>query len=192
MVCRISTKWSDAEIWVRMSTTATRWSRSRSSSARRSRRRPSSSVASLRDSPDCCSTPMLVIDVLHVGVEFGAVEADDPVAAERLGDVERVVGSLDQLVAMTDPRVRPGGHTAAQRPVEQPALEPERMSLYLLTRPLREGHRGVEHRAGQNDHELLAAVPANAVDVAGGVPQERGELLQHLVPHLMSVGVVDG
>src|SRR5919204_6609674 len=149
MVCRMSTKWRDAEISVRMSTTATRWSRSRSSSARRARRRPSSSVAPLRDSSDCCSTPVLFIDVLHVGVEFGAVEADDPVAAERLGDVERVVGRLHQLVAMTDPRVRPGGHSTAQRPVEQLALEPERMSLYLLTRSLREGHRGIEHGAGQ-------------------------------------------
>src|SRR5919202_2517522 len=172
-----------------MSTTATRWSRSRSSSARRARRRSSSSVASLRDSSDCCSTPMLVIDILAVGVEFGAVEANDPVASKRLSDVERVVGGLHQLVAMTDPRVRPGGHAAAQRPVQRPAFEPERMSLYLLTRPLRERHCGVEYRAGQDDHELLAAVPPHAVDVARRLPKERGELLQHLVPNLMAVGV---
>ena len=40
------------------------------------------------------------------------------------------------------------------------------MRLDPFAHPFRERHRRVEHRAGEQEHELLAAVPADAVDLA--------------------------
>ena len=52
--------------------------------------------------------------------------------------------------------------------------------------------RGVEHRPRQQQHELLAAVPADAVDLAHLVREDPRELLEHRVARLVAVRVVHG
>src|SRR5438128_1449674 len=97
MVCRMSVKCREAEIWVRMSTTATMWSRSRSSSATRARSTLVSSAGG-RGSSVNCSVRMLIIDVLHVRVEFFRVEPNHAIPPERLRDIQPIVGCAHELL----------------------------------------------------------------------------------------------
>ena len=64
------------------------------------------------------------------------------------------------------------------------------MRLDLFPHPLGEGHRRVEDRAGEQQHELLAAIPAGAVDLANLGAQNTRELLEHRVARLVAIGVV--
>ena len=53
------------------------------------------------------------------------------------------------------------------------------MARHNLPQPLCEGNRGIEHRAGQNEKELLSAVTADAVDLARRPLQELRDVLEH-------------
>jgi len=64
------------------------------------------------------------------------------------------------------------------------------MALNLLTQPLGESDRGIEHRTGQYEQELLSAVASDAVDFARLGLQEVRELLEHGVAGLVAVVVV--
>src|SRR3954470_18732183 len=172
MVCRMSTKCSDAEISCRMSTTATRLSRSRCSSATRARRRGSSSGSA--GAPELSAGFPAVAGPLSLGVllkgwltvrgcvrvEFVAVESNDTIPAGFLCHVQRVVRGAHQAVAVRHARMRPSGHAEACRPTDRPAVEHECMRLDGFAHPFGEGHRRVEYGAGQQHDELLAAVTA--------------------------------
>ena len=56
------------------------------------------------------------------------------------------------------------------------------MCLDVFSHPFRERHRGVEHRAGKEQHELLAAVPADAIDLAHLVLEDRANCLSTASP----------
>src|SRR5690348_3754481 len=184
IVCSTSTKWSDAETSWRMSTMATRWSRSRCSSATRARRRASSSLAAGDPSVGIAVDAGFVCSIVGglVLVELVAVEPDHPVAAGLLGHVQRIVGHADERVTVADLRVWPPSHPEAGRPLRGAAREGECMALHVFPHPLGERHGGVEHRAGEEQHELLAAIAPHPVDLARLVLQDGGELLEHLVP----------
>src|SRR6185437_2261674 len=98
-----------------------------------------------RGSSSIGSVLMLIIDVLHVRVEFGTIEPDDAISSERLGDVERSIRRLHQLLLRMDARVGPPRHAHAERAREDAIVEFELVRLYLLTHALGERHRGVEH-----------------------------------------------
>src|SRR5664279_1687412 len=173
-----------------MSTTATRWSRSRSSSATRAR---STLVASAgpRCSSTNCSARMLIIDVLHVRVEFGAVVLDDSVSAGRFGDIERIIGGLHQLLPRMNAGMLVPRDSYADRADERAPMVFELMLLYLLTHPIGESHRCVGHGAREKDHEFLSAVTSNSIDVAREVLQELRELGKHHIARLVPVRIVD-
>jgi len=65
------------------------------------------------------------------------------------------------------------------------------MRLDLFPHPFGEGHRRVEHRAREQQHELLPPEATRPIDLADFVPQDARELLQHCVTRLMAVGIVD-
>src|SRR5450755_3467575 len=173
-----------------MSTTATRWSRSRSSSATRARSTLVSS-AGPRCSSTNCSARMLIIDVLHVRVEFVTIVLDDPVSSGRFGDVERIIGRLHQLL----PRVNAGMLVArdsyANRTAERAPMVFELMLLYLLTHPIGESHRRVGDGAWEKDHEFLSAVTPDPIDLAHVMLQELRELGEHHIARLVPVRIVD-
>src|SRR5919202_5655921 len=101
----------------------------------------------------------------RVLVEFVAREADDPVAAGLLGHVEGVVGGSHQRLAVPYAGVRHGRNAEARRAAEGATLERERVSLHFLTHTLGKRHSRVQHGAREKEHELLAPVPADAVDL---------------------------
>src|SRR5689334_13385580 len=180
-----------------MSTIAARWSRSRSTVARRARRRATSSSGErgsvlwggwARSGGSAC-----VCSILPglMRVELGAVEADDAIASHLLRDIQRVVSRTDQRVAFPDPRVRPAGDAEAGRATQRATGEGECMPLDAFAHPFGEGHRGVEHGAREQEHELLATVAADAVDLPRLLLEDRRQLLEHLVARLVAVGVVD-
>src|SRR6266700_2220037 len=99
-------------------------------------------------------------------VEFLAVEADDAVATAFLCHVQRIVGGPNERIAVGDARVRPARDPEACTPPNGEVVEGECMSLDLFPHPFTERHRGVEHGAGEEHHELLTAISADAVDLA--------------------------
>src|SRR3712207_5433168 len=123
-------------------------------------------------------------------VELLAVEPDDAVPARLLRHVERVIRRPDQGLAVPDPRVRHCRDPEARRALEGAPLEVERVPLHLLTHTLGKRHGGVQDRPGEQEHELLAAVAADAVDLARLVLEDARQLLEHRVPGLVAVGVV--
>jgi len=110
-------------------------------------------------------------------VEGLAVEANDAVASRFLRHVQRVVGSFHEGVTVFDARMRPRRHAAAHRPLQRPAIESERVRLYCFTHALGEGNGGIEHRPRQQEHELFATIPSDAVDLARSFFQNSRELL---------------
>src|SRR4051812_28226967 len=175
-----------------MSTMATRWLRSRSRSATRASRRCTSSAGC------CCLAGGEIwsgwsVSILGglVRVEFLAVETDDLVAPRLLGDVQRIVGRAHEVITLLDLRMGPARDAKAGRALEGPSGERECMGLEPFPHPLRECDGGVKHGSGQEEHELLAAVPPNAIDLARLVLQDVGELFQHFVTGLVTVSVVD-
>jgi hypothetical protein len=110
-------------------------------------------------------------------VEGLAIEANDSVASRFLRHVQRVVGSFDECVTVLDTRMRPRRHATAHRSLQRPAIESERVRLYCFTHALGEGNGGIEHRPRQQEHELLATIPADAVDLARFLFQDVRELL---------------
>lgn len=64
------------------------------------------------------------------------------------------------------------------------------MSLDLFSHPFRERHCGVQHGAGEQQHELLSAVPTRTIDLAHFVAENPRELLEHRVAGLVAVCVV--
>jgi hypothetical protein len=110
-------------------------------------------------------------------VEGLAGESNDAVPTRFLRHVQRVIGSFDESVTVLDPRMRPGRHTAAHRPLQCPAVEGERVCLYCFTHALREGNGRVEHGPRQQEHKLFSTIAADAVDLARLLFQDSGELL---------------
>ena len=104
-----------------------------------------------------------------MGIELGAVEADNLVTAQCFGHVQRVVCGLHELLAVLDSRVRPRGHPTTQRAAKRAGIASEEMLLYFLTRAFREGHGRIEHGARKDGHELLAAIAADPVDLTDGL-----------------------
>jgi hypothetical protein len=64
------------------------------------------------------------------------------------------------------------------------------MILHLLTQPLGERDRGIEHRAGKNQQEFLAAITSDPVDLARFILEKAREFLEHVISREMAVGVV--
>ena len=64
------------------------------------------------------------------------------------------------------------------------------MALDPFPHPLGERHRVIELGARKEEHEFLAAIAPDAVDLACFVPQDSGELLEHFVACLMPVRIV--
>jgi hypothetical protein len=64
------------------------------------------------------------------------------------------------------------------------------MRLHLLSHPFREGYRCVQDGTRKQEHELLAAEPAGAVDLTDFVAQDLGELLQYRVARLVAMRVI--
>jgi len=75
--------------------------------------------------------------------------------------------------------------------MQRAAVERECTLLDRLPHPLGEGDAGIRHRAGKEDHELLAAVSADPVDLARLGAQDIRELAKDRVTGLVAVGVVD-
>jgi hypothetical protein len=65
------------------------------------------------------------------------------------------------------------------------------MSCDRFAHPLSESDGRLHSRAGQDQHEFLAAVASHPVDLPCVVAKDPGELAQHLVACLMPVRVVD-
>ena len=110
-------------------------------------------------------------------VEGLAVEANDSIPSRFLRHVQRIVGSSHECITLFDPRVRPCCHATAHRALQRPAIKSERVSLYCFTHALGEGNGGIEHRPRQQEHELFATIPSDAVDLARGFFQNSRELL---------------
>ena len=125
-----------------------------------------------------------------VRVELVAVEANDAIASRFLCDVERVVGGSHQGVALFHLWVRPSRHAKAGRAREGSARKRECIVLDAFAHPLGEVHGVLDLGAGEEQHELLAAIPSNAIDLARLLPQNVGKLLEHFVAGLMPVRVV--
>jgi hypothetical protein len=87
--------------------------------------------------------------------------------------------------------VRPRGHAGAERAAERAALVPELAPLDGGAGALGVRARVLEVGAGEQDEELLAAVPPHPVDLAGRVAEDVGDLPQHGVAGLVAVRVVD-
>src|SRR4051794_5097860 len=164
-------KWREDATSCRMSTIAARWSRSRSRVATCARRRATSSSGEggsvlwggwARSGGSACVGSILPG---LVRVELGPVEADDAIASHLLRDVQRVVGRADQRVALPNLRVRPAGDAEAGRATQRASGEGECMPLDVFAHPFGEGHRRIEHGAGEEEHELLAPVSADAIDL---------------------------
>lgn len=64
------------------------------------------------------------------------------------------------------------------------------MFLDLFPHPFGEGHAGVEDGPRQQQHELFAAIPADAIDLPCLVAQDACKLLEHGVARLVAVLVV--
>src|SRR5690242_60311 len=91
-------------------------------------------------------------------VELVAIEPNDTISSRLFGDVQRVIRGANQGVAIgRDPRMRPCGYAEASRAANRRSVERECIRLDLFAHPFREGDRRVEHRAGKEEHELLAA-----------------------------------
>src|SRR5918992_4256322 len=123
-------------------------------------------------------------------VELVAVEPNDAVAAGLLSYVERVICRPDQRLTVGYPGVRPGRDAEARRAPDRAALERKRVPLHFFTHTLGKRHSCVQHRAGQQEHELLAPIAADAVDLARLALENLRQLLEHGVAGLVAVGVV--
>src|SRR5437868_1711121 len=192
----MSTKWRDDEISCRISTIATKWSRSRCSSATRALSRATSSSlppdSFIGNAGRCDSVSWSVWSIVRrkVLVELVAVETNDPVSARLLRDVQRVIGGAHEHITVADARVRPGGNTEASRAADLRPVERECMAFDFFAHPFGECHGGVQHGAGKQQHELLAAISTYAVDLTNLVPKNASELFEYRVAGLMSVRVI--
>jgi len=110
-------------------------------------------------------------------VEGLAVEANDAVPSRFLRHVQRVVRCFDERITVFDTRMRPGRDATAHGALERPAIERERVRLYCFTHAFGEGNGRVEHRPRQQEHELLATISADAVDLARFLFEDARELL---------------
>ena len=86
--------------------------------------------------------------------------------------------------------MRPGGTSKARCPLDRVSVERECMRLDLFPHPLRERDGGVEHGARQEEHKLLSAIAAGAVDLAHLAAEDARELLQDGVAGLMAILII--
>lgn len=125
-----------------------------------------------------------------VRVELCAVEADDSVASQLLGNVEGIVRRAKHRFGIGDAGVRPCCHPAAHRPLERTAVVGKSMLCYALPQPIGESNGRIKNGSRQKQEELFSSIAAHAVDFPRFGFEDAGELLQNFVPRLMPVGVV--
>ena len=87
--------------------------------------------------------------------------------------------------------MRPSRDTATHRTADCRTGERKCTSFDRFAHPLGEGDGRLQRRAGQDQHELLAAIASHPVDLPCVVAQDLGELAQYFIAGLMPVGVVD-
>src|SRR5687767_15621564 len=85
----------------------------------------------------------------------------------------------------------PRCHPAAHRSLERSAVVRKCMLLHTLAQPLGESHRRIENGSRKKKQKFLPSVTPDPVDLARFCLEDRGELLQNVVAHLVAVGVVD-
>jgi hypothetical protein len=122
--------------------------------------------------------------------ELGTVEANDAVAPLFLRYVQRVIGGPHQRIDIGDPCVWPPGHATTDRALDAAAVERKCMLLHRFPHPFRERHGLLGSRPGKDQHEFLAAVPANAIDLPSGLLEHPGQLSKHRVTRLVAMGIV--
>src|SRR5262249_47380339 len=109
-----------------------------------------------------------LLSVGGVREKLGAVEANDAVAPSFFRHIQRVIGGPHQRIDMGDPWVWPPGHATTDRALNAPAVERKCMLLDRFPHPFRERYRRVVGRPGEDQHEFLATVPADPIDLTRG------------------------
>jgi hypothetical protein len=97
--------------------------------------------------------------------ELGRVEPDHAIAACLFGDVQCIIGRTNQRVDVGDPRMRPPRHPATDRALHTAAVERKCTLGHRVPHPVGEPHGRLGAGSGQDEHELLAPVTADAVDL---------------------------
>src|SRR5438046_9561219 len=120
--------------------------------------------------------------------EVVTVETVHSVPTRFLRNVKRAVRRTNQCVAAGDARMGPTSDTKARRALDRAAVERECTRLHFLAHPLGERHGRIEHGTWQEQHELLAAIAADTIDLlACFVFQNARALLADRVPGLVAV-----
>src|SRR5690554_6244531 len=146
--------------------------------------------------PPIAARPRSAAEVLNRMIILAAVRQNDPVPAAGLRLVQRRVGARDQ----PRPRVAVAGglglkvrdadrHGHGQR--LPPPAEVERPIRDHGADPLREHGARPGVGAGQQDHELLAAVPGGDIAAADLVADPPGDAAQDVVADEVAVTIVD-
>src|SRR5918992_2533685 len=115
---------------------------------------------------------------------------DHPVPPLELGLVECLVGGPQQLLrggGVLGEAGDPDGH----RQVDPAHVGAERRAVGGHPQLLGHGQAALQVGLGQDEHELLAAVAGEGVDVPDAAGDPAPELDQHLVAPLVAVAVVD-
>ncbi len=119
-------------------------------------------------------------------------EGVDLVAPERLRGVHRRVRVAHEVV---DPQVAPRAARDADRHGHlhgQPLVDPDPCRAHENPELLGQRRRVLDGGLGEDQHELLAAVPAEHVGCAEVGAQHVGDAAEDHVPHVVTVGVVHG
>ena len=128
---------------------------------------------------------------LRVLVELVAVEPHDAIATGFLGDVHRLVGRAHQPIAVPDARMRPRRNAEARGTANRGLASNVNVCASTCLRTLSANVTAASSTvAGEEEHELFPAVPADAVDLSNLVLENLGELLEDRVAGLVAVGVV--
>ena len=125
-----------------------------------------------------------------IGTVLSRASGDDPVTALRLGGVERRIGAADELRCILVGRA-PLRHADACRYRHGLAIEHDRAQGEPLAHALGDRPGGVERGPGHQGEELLAADPAEAVDLAQDFAQQRRDVLQGLIAGGVAEPIVD-
>src|SRR6185295_10662841 len=122
--------------------------------------------------------------------ERGLLVEADLVPALVLGAVEGLVRGAEEAVGGDDRARGVAAHAQAGGDPELLAgAQPER--AHLPPHAFGDGEGAGEVGLGEEDGELLAAVAGDDVGLADGLAEGGGQVAEHLVPHLVAVGLVD-
>src|SRR5919106_3528386 len=145
-------------------------------------------------------TPILLdpggppLDLAGAGVQGQQARpgGDDPVAALELGLVEGLVGGPQQLLGRGGVLGEAGQADGDGQPHPPTvAVAAERLAVGGPAELLGHGQAALQVGLGQDEHELLAAVAGEGVDVADAAGDPAPELDQHLVAPLVAEAIVD-